>query len=727
VLLLAVTLAAAPPPDSVVFASAATERLVRRGIARRTVQDTAVHDYRATLRYQLWYGFSARKWAAVAPAAIEEQVMAMAWQRPNDLRVEVRGRRTSARGGAPGVSSVFDRPWFVPREVDDSVRIFADEFPAHGALHPLAASGPEWYRYEVVDSLAATLPDGREVRVVAVDVLPRRAAPALVVGRLWLDAATSEVVRFTFRYVGTGLFAVPDAPTAKDSAAARRANRVANRIVTIDVDLEYAVQAGGLWMPHRQTLSGQVQVPFVGNLVIPFEATTRFDDYEINTGVPIAFRLAPDSATAEVRRERRQEIRDSMRAERRRGGTIGDGDVGWDFAGYAQGGRYEILRPGNDSLARYDGWGGPLALAGDAAAEASVREARASLAALAERVPDDLNPRPTFGFALERTSDLVQYNRVQGLSLGAGARLRLPLAFTDLYGSARFGFSDERLTGRLSVVREAPGGRLRVSGYRDILDADAFSPGKGFANSLNALFVAHDNGSYFLGTGGSVGFETSVGRGIELALEGRLEQQDSVVTTARSGVNDALGGDGLFPPNVAITPGLFGVARVGLAGASALGWGVAVDGIAGEGTANARLIASGRYEFNEGGPGFTIRARIGGAVRDTLPQFALTAGGVNTVRGFDYAAQRGQAAWSAQLDVTPLKSWFRPVGFIDAGRAGRWADLADGRTLVGAGAGLSIYSKLLRTSLVRFDFSYPLTQRAPDQGWRFDLIVSAVR
>ena len=71
----------------------------------------------------------------------------MQWQRPNDLRVDVVGRRSRSRSETLELSSVWDRPWFVPRGVDDSVRIFSNEFPATGALHPLAATGPEWYRY----------------------------------------------------------------------------------------------------------------------------------------------------------------------------------------------------------------------------------------------------------------------------------------------------------------------------------------------------------------------------------------------------------------------------------------------------------------------------------------------------------------------------------------------------------------------------------------------------
>ena len=82
------------------------------------------------------------------------------------------------------------------------------------------------------------------------------------------------------------------------------------------------------------------------------------------------------------------------------------------------------------------------------------------------------------GFGYERMSDPFRYDRVQGLSLGLGYRVRAPgLRFTNLYGTVRYGFSDDRVTGRLSLVRDAPGGRLTLSGYRDIVDVDPFAPG----------------------------------------------------------------------------------------------------------------------------------------------------------------------------------------------------------------------------------------------------------
>ena len=115
-------------------------------MARRRVADSAVSDYRARIHYRLTFGVGRRRWARVPNSAVEEQVADIQWQRPNDLRIDFLGRRSQSRSDVE-LSSIWDRPWFVPRSVDDSVRIFSDEFPAPGALHPLAAAAPAWYQY----------------------------------------------------------------------------------------------------------------------------------------------------------------------------------------------------------------------------------------------------------------------------------------------------------------------------------------------------------------------------------------------------------------------------------------------------------------------------------------------------------------------------------------------------------------------------------------------------
>jgi hemolysin activation/secretion protein len=128
-----------------------------------------------------------------------------------------------------------------------------------------------------------------------------------------------------------------------------------------------------------------------------------------------------------------------------------------------------------------------------------------------------------------------------------------------------------------------------------------------------------------------------------------------------------------------------------------------------------------------GTQGATIRLAAGAATSDPLPQMAFRAGGLATVRGFPYGTQQGQGFWSGQLDVSLLKGGgIRPVLFVDAGHAARLGDLFEGDVLVGGGLGLSLYSSLLRTSLIRFDISRQITP-VYTKKLRLDLVFQAPR
>ncbi len=457
-------------------------------MARRRTSDSAVADYQATIRYRLSVGVGRRVWSKVPATAVEEQVARVQWQQPNDLRVDVVGRRFRSREARRcELSSVWDRPWFVPRGVDDSVRIFSNDFPATGALHPLARTGPDWYRYALTGGLTVTPARGGALRLIRVQVTPRRTGPALIAGQLWIDSASAEVVRLTFRYLGTALWVRPEeGPRGPDSAKAARLNSLANRVVSIDADLEYGLQEGRYWMPlpagdrragaapagerRRDPVSGHHHVRRLRDQRRP------------------ADRLRP----CRCRRHRRLS-RDSLRALRRarrdslrpRAGASApetpDSLRSWDYAGRWRGRPVRaapaVQRRRSD---RYREWPDSLSLEADPAEARRMREAEAELARLAEalaRLGDRAGGRTALAY--ERLSDALRYDRVQGLSFGLGYRVRVPgVRFTNLYGTVRYGLSDDRVTGRLTLrARRAWRAAARWAGTATSPMSDPFSAG----------------------------------------------------------------------------------------------------------------------------------------------------------------------------------------------------------------------------------------------------------
>ncbi|MGQ0703644.1 MAG: ShlB/FhaC/HecB family hemolysin secretion/activation protein [Gemmatimonadales bacterium] len=712
------------PSDTATYGSAATRELIARAMARHRMQDTAVRDYRAELRYRLTAGIGRRRWGSAPPVAVEEQAGRVAWQLPNDLRVEILGQRSRVRESGAEFLSTFNAPWFVPRGLSDSVRVFGTDFPERASLHPLAPDGPDWYRYEAGDTVALTTGDGRRLELTEVRVMPKRPGPALLAGKLWLELATAQVVRLAFRYVGTDLWETPSGPTAKDSAAARRANRLINRFLSLEADLEYALQDGEYWMPYRQILSGRVQVPLITDIYVPFEAVTTFFEYAINTGGPVAFRLPePDSAPpSPQRREERRAQRDSLRAERRGPDSLRVRERAGRLPG---GGRYEMWRASRDSLRRYIAWEEPLRLRMTEEEDRRLRETRRELADLVEALPRDVTGIDRTGFAYERLADAFRFNRVQGTSIGLGYQVDLRgLSYTSLFATARFGLTDKHPTARLSLIRDAPSGRITLSAYHDLWEGDPWGQGLSAANSLRALLSGRDEGEYFRATGGLLTLETGLTRGVELTLTGRFERQRSATGGARAWLNDAIGGDGVLPPNPPIEEGDYATAGVRLGGrAGRARWELSADGTSDLqfDATTARLYGQWRQPIG-GRTGATVRARAGVATRPLLPQLAFRAGGQASVRGFDYGYRRGEAFWAVQTDVTPWRGAVRPVVFLDAGQAGRLDSLTSTRMLIGGGLGLSVLNGLLR-----FDLSHPVSPRPEGMGLRLDLVFGAPR
>lgn len=325
------------------------------------------------------------------------------------------------------------------------------------------------------------------------------------------------------------------------------------------------------------------------------------------------------------------------------------------------------------------------------------------------------------GVAYERLEDAFRYDRVQGLSLGLGYRVRVPgLRFTGIQATVRYGFSDERVTGRITLLHDLAGSRWRLGGYREIASVDPLGRGLGLGNTLNALFAGHDEADYALVEGGSAGLEIPLAPGLDIGAGTRLERQTSVSRQAKSAINDFLGGSGVFPANPPVDQGTYAGGWVRLSGYGGTRWSLTADLLGGEGRTTGR--AYGEVKQGLGGRrGLTLRAKAGIASRPTLRQSVFRLGGTPTVRGFDYGTREGQAFWAAQLDVAPFHGRLRPVAFLDAGQAASAEDLFSDTALVGGGIGLSVFS-----GMVRFDLSHPIS---PDIGGkvRLDIVVQAAR
>ncbi len=706
-------------PDTVTFADAATEAFIVQAQGRHAYLDSLIRDYSATVLTRIDVGFGRSRFARVPPIMAHETAANITWSLPNNLKVDVLGERAASPFPNADIEAEFDRPWFIPRSLGDSIRMVDDEIPTTAALHPLAPGAEQFYRYAITDSLTMVLP-GRTVHAVGVRVEPKELGPSLIAGNMWFDSDTYEVVRLTFVFIGNYTWVSPDGPTADDSSTARRGNVWAQRVAKLEADLEYALYDRLYWMPYRQLLQLTVDIPWFLNLKIPVRFLTTFSEYEVNQSVLPMFEVALDSTLegADVgerwRRRRGMRCRDGARSAVRC-----NAETGYVHAGpRPDGGQWEIHYPPRDSLRAYDEWEDDLQLDLTPEDEQRLKESIATLGELQEQLPASWVGRMSNHFAFESFSDIFRFNRVQGVSLGGGYQVRPGPAFTTLLGTARYGFADQRVTGGLTWRRDAPGGRLNVEAFHDVREVEPWTKGLGFGGSVNAIFAGNDYADYYLATGGGISF-SSYGRKLLRNAEFGIyfEQQRSMITEASSGINDQLGGSGTFPFNTPVAEGDFVRAfatRRSFAGPVELAQGV--EGLFGADVASTRIWGSARLPFTVLDRTGEWNFRVGGLAGDMVPQMLYRVGGPQTVRGFDYGERRGDAFWSAQLDFGLRKGGFiSPVIFGDIGDA----TFSGFDPLIGIGGGVSLLEGFIRLNVSK--------GLEPDRALRFDLLFQAPR
>ena len=544
--------------DTATYNSPETARLIAHARATHAVQDSLVDDYQALVRTRVDAGLGRSRFSLIPPLAAVETAARITWSRPNNLGIDVVGFRAVSAYKGLKLDGTFSDPWFIPRGLGDSIRFVDDEIPENAALHPLAPGAERYYRYRVFDSVSIRLPE-REVHTVGVRVEPKGIAPALIAGNLWLDTETTEVVRMTFVFVGDYLWDLPDSNTAADSARARKANHLANRIVKVEADLEYALHQTRFWMPYRQLVTLTVEIPWFINATVPVHFITTFSQYQINTNATPRFTLELDDST-ESRTRCHGALADSLCGNGENGSRKRN-EIGYRRAERWSNGRWEIDLPPLDSLERYQ-WPDQLSLSPDPAAEQLIRETSATIARLSQDLPAEWVGRRRFGLAYERFSDLFRFNRVQGASFGVGYELRPGPLFTTLQGTARFGLADRRPTASLTLRRDAPGGRLDIAARRAVQEAEPWTAGQSFGNSLNAVFTGHDDADYHLVFGGGISFLGYAGLFRNTELSVGWERVRNMSTATGSRVNDWLGGSGILTSNPTVSEGDFLRARL---------------------------------------------------------------------------------------------------------------------------------------------------------------------
>lgn len=265
-------------------------------------------------------------------------------------------------------------------------------------------------------------------------------------------------------------------------------------------------------------------------------------------------------------------------------------------------------------------------------------------------------------------SDLIRVNRVQGLTLGAGAALDLGRG-TTMRPRAALGTGDARLTGELRIDATRGAVQLGLGAGRRVLDIADRPLLSGVVNSLLAQEGGRDHGDYVLRDQVGLTLSSRVSGVAEVTLGASLERTASLTVESSPA-------RGSYRPNPALGVGRIGVGRLGLRVERAsldrrsdLDLELRAEGGTGSRDyARAAIHFSGLTPLGPGG----VRARLhAGAGSVALPGYrSFAIGGWGTLPGTPFRAWGGRHLVLASLEFRfPVEVPALPLGpFASTGR-----------------------------------------------------------
>ncbi len=394
--------------------------LITRAIERRVSRDTLLADYRARAHGYLSFLAQLGDTLTELPKLVKssELMVEVLWKAPSTSKQMVLGMRdTSLVPGDIGYYS--DRYGIVQSNFPDRIRL-GDAQDVRDVPHPVSVNAPLLYSYRVRDSLTLQLP-GRRVDVWEVDVRPRDEIGPRVVGSLFIERNTGDIVRMSLTFT--------------------RAALLDKRIEVLAVTLENALVDEQFWLPRRQELEVRragTWFDFPARGII--RARWEVSDYVVNRGLDNAVLTGPPIVFDDYYKV-----------------------THFKFEGRLLDGLPDNVRPVSpEDVARVQ----------QVATEVISRSAIAKADAAT--------------LSAGGMSDLIRVNRVEGLALGVGARVR-PSAATSVAVRARYGLSDTDLKGGVSFdVIPRRGLQLQLFASRDFRETMDESETSLLRNSLAA-------------------------------------------------------------------------------------------------------------------------------------------------------------------------------------------------------------------------------------------------
>ncbi|MEZ4411485.1 MAG: hypothetical protein R2910_00700 [Gemmatimonadales bacterium] len=270
-----VVLSFAPPLAAQQWNTPEVLALVGRGVARRqqVEADTTLQSYRSEAHGFVLFLAQVGSGLTEPPRLVkaDELKLEVYWRVPGISKQTILGWRDGT-WLPTDINYHRDHLGVVTNNYGNRIRIGEGD-EVRDVYHPLSPQGLAAYDFALQDSLALSA-NTRTVQVYEVAVRPKSFTQPLVIGTLYLDVETAEVVQFRFSFTPVSYLD----PQLED----------------ISIVLENALYEGRYWLPERQRIEIRRRttwLDFPARGII--QGRWEVGNYELNAEFPRALYAAP--------------------------------------------------------------------------------------------------------------------------------------------------------------------------------------------------------------------------------------------------------------------------------------------------------------------------------------------------------------------------------------------------------------------------------------------------
>ena len=245
--------------------------LAQRAIDRRAhaAVDTALRDYTAKAHGFLFFLGQFGEGLTEPPRLVKADQLELEvyWKAPGLSKQRIVGWRDRAELPTD-INYHRDHLGIVQNNFGRAIRLGEGD-EVRDVPHPLAPGGTTLYDFALGDTTTIVLPQ-RAVRVVALRVRPKRFDEGAIVGTLFVDLASADLVRMAFNFTPKAYLD----PQLED----------------VSIVLDNALWEGRFWLPYRQEVEIRRRATW---LDIPARGIIRgrweIDGYQFNVGLATSF------------------------------------------------------------------------------------------------------------------------------------------------------------------------------------------------------------------------------------------------------------------------------------------------------------------------------------------------------------------------------------------------------------------------------------------------------